>query len=161
MDATTSELMNTAGVQTISIPATITTTNSLAHYSAIISEQIQSHTLWREITDRYDVPSMGGPEVVMFAHDLVMLGIDQNEALSVTWPISSRNLMEKIGRAESAPKIDNWDDVLRHHINQRDIAKNRHNYRRVAWLDKLIRLARNFGDHSSHDEASGINPAAS
>jgi hypothetical protein len=148
MDATTTEMMDTGRTHTITIPVAPRTNASLAHYSSIISEQVQAHTPWQEITNRYDVPNMGGPEVVMFAHDLVSVGIDQNEALSVTWPISSRNLMEKIGRSESAPKIDNWDDVLRHHIKQRDIAKNRHNFSRVAWLDKLIRLARNFGENT-------------
>jgi hypothetical protein len=146
MNTTGTNTMDKATIHTIDIPVAPRTDAALAFYSAVISEQIQAQTPWQEITGRYDVPNMGGPEVVMFAHDLVSLGIDQNEALAVTWPISSRNLMEKIGRSESAPKIDTWDDVLRHHMNQRDIARNRHNYSRVAWLDKLIRLARNFGE---------------
>ena len=149
MDTTTTEPVMQREVQTINIPMAPRTTSTLAHYSAIISEQVQAHTPWQEITNRYDVRHMGGPEVVMFAHDLVTAGVDQSEALAVTWPISSRNLMEKIGRAEAAPKIDNWEDVLRHHMHQRDIANNRHNFARVAYLDKLIRLARNFGGNAT------------
>jgi hypothetical protein len=149
MDAIPTELTNTGEVRTITIPVAPRATSTLAHYSAIIAEQVQQQTPWQEITNRYDVRQMDGPEVVRFAHDLVTAGIDQTEALAVTWPISSRNLMEKIGRAESAPKVDNWDDVLRHHITQRDIAKNRHNFGRVAYLDKLIRLARNFGENAN------------
>ena len=147
MDNLIPERIDHGQVRTITIPASPRPATSLAHYTAVISDQIQARTPWQKITGQYDVNHMGGPEIIMFANDLMAAGVDQSEALAVTWPISSRNLMEKIGRSESAPKIDNWDDVLHHHMNQRNIAKNRHNFSRVAWLDKLIRLARNFGDN--------------
>ena len=141
-------------VQTITIPNPPRPGGSLAHYTAIIADHIHSQTAWQKITSRYDVSQMNGPEVVRFAHDLVSVGVDLTDALAVTWPISSRNLMEKIGRTEKAPRIDSWDDVVHHHIAEREIAKNRHNFSRVAHLDRLIRLARNFKEPIALDDST-------
>jgi hypothetical protein len=144
MDNLIPERIDHGQVRTITIPASPRPATSLAHYTAVISDQIQARTPWQKITGQYDVNHMGGPEIIMFANDLMAAGVDQSEALAVTWPISSRNLLEKIGRPDSAPTVECWEDVLGYHITQREIARSRNNYSRVVWLDKLIRLARNL-----------------
>ncbi len=113
----------------------------VANYAAVVGAAPKDDANLRRIARRYDPSTMDGPETLMFATDLISVGIDATDALAVSWPISRRNLLEKVGRHEAAPKIEDWADVLRHHQSQRNLAKSRHNFVRAVHIDRLIRIA--------------------
>ncbi len=133
-------------VISITIPMSTRAISPLTQYASIVTKR--EITPWFDITRRYDVRSMSGPQTLMFAAELIGQGVDAVDALGVIWPINNRNLLQKIGRPEAAPKIDNWHDVERHLTAQRDVARRSANFLRVALFDRLIELAADLGDAS-------------
>ena len=94
-----------------------------------------------EVANRYDVGTMTGTDVIHFANDLIAAGVDQTDALAVTWPINCRNLLRKIGKDAAAPKLNSWDDVVRLHRARRDLADRRFLHGHSEQLERLISLA--------------------
>lgn len=90
----------------------------------------------RRIAAKYDLRSMSGTEAVRLASDLVACGFEEADALALTLPISSRNLMSKMGKVAKAPRIETWTDLMLHHVQQL------HNVRGVdrKRLDQLARM---------------------
>jgi len=131
-------------VISITIPISTRAISPMTQYASVVAQR--EVTPWFDITRRYDVRSMTGPQTLMFAIELIDEGVDAVDALGVIWPINNRNLLEKIGRAEYAPKIDNWYDVERHLKAQRDAARRNANFARVSHFDRLIELAAELGD---------------
>jgi hypothetical protein len=72
----------------------------------------------RRIAARYDLSSMSGTDAVRLASDLVACGFEEADALALTLPISSRNLMSKMGKVARAPRIESWTDLMLHHVQQ-------------------------------------------
>jgi hypothetical protein len=139
-------MQNTAAdnVISITIPMTARAISPLTQYASIVTARDASP--WFDIVHRYDVRSMTGPQSVKFAAELTAEGVDISDALGVTWPIAIRNLLDKIGRPEAAPKIDNWHDVQRHLKSQRDVARRSGNLARVGCFDRLVQLAGDLSD---------------
>lgn len=108
-----------------------------------------------DITARYDVRTMTGTDVVNFANELIATGVDQTDALAVTWPINCRNLMQKVGKDAAAPKIESWDDVVRLHRARRDLAERRAQHNHGEHLDRLIALAETLHLAASDYDWSG------
>ena len=131
-------------VVSITIPVSPRAISPLTQYASIVTAREASPLF--DIVRRYDVRSMTGPQILMFASELVEEGITPTDALGVSWPITNRNLLVKIGRPETAPKIDNWYDVQRHLQSQRDVARRNGNIPRVGHFDRLIELAGELGD---------------
>ena len=128
-------------VISVSIPTSVRQPAQVANYAAVVGAAPQNDSTLRRIAQRYNPSTMDGPETLLFATDLISAGFDATDALAVSWPISRRNLLEKGGRHEAAPKVDDWADVLRHHQTQRNLAKSRHNFVRAVHIDRLIRIA--------------------
>ena len=108
-----------------------------------------------DIAARYDVGTMTGTDVVHFANELIATGVDQTDALAVTWPINCRNLLHKIGKEAAAPKVESWDDVVRLHRARRDLAARRFQHNHKEQLDRLISLAESLHLAASDYEWSG------
>jgi len=131
-------------VISITIPMSSRAVSPLTKYASVVATRDSSP--WFDIAQRYDVRTMTGPQSLSFAAELVAEGVSATDALGVTWPITNRNLLEKIGRPEEAPKIDNWYDVERHLKAQRDVARRNANFARVGHYDRLITLAGDLGE---------------
>jgi len=128
-------------VISVNIPTSVRLPAQVANYAAVVGAAPRANENLRRIALRYDPSTMDGPETLKFATDLISAGFDATDALAVSWPISRRNLLEKVGRHEAAPKVDDWADVLRHHQSQRNLAKSRQNFIRAVHIDRLIRIA--------------------
>jgi hypothetical protein len=90
----------------------------------------------RRIAARYDLRSMSGTDAVRLASDLVACGFEEADALALTLPISSRNLMSKMGKVARAPRIETWTDLMLHHVQQLHGARGVDRKR----LDQLARM---------------------
>ncbi len=90
----------------------------------------------RRIAGRYDLRSMSGTDAVRLASDLVACGFEEADALALTLPISSRNLMSKMGKVARAPRIETWTDLMLHHVQQLHGARGVDRKR----LDQLARM---------------------
>ncbi|MDP6407406.1 MAG: hypothetical protein QF797_19595 [Alphaproteobacteria bacterium] len=99
---------------------------------------------YQGIVSRYNVGTMTGTEAVRFANDLIATGVEETDALAVTLPITSRNLLNSVGKASTAPKIENWNDVVRHHQAQHELAQRRASNRYAYQLERLITLAQDL-----------------
>lgn len=136
---------DTDNVISVSIPLGARNNVNTAHFAAVVgvpaNQEVEPSSAWRAIVGRYDVATIGGAEIVMFANDLTSVGVQAKDALAVSWPITRRNLLQKIGRPEAAPKIDDWADVLRHHRAQRNLARSRRNFVQAVHIERLIKLA--------------------
>ena len=108
-----------------------------------------------EVATRYDVKTMTGTDVIHFANDLIATGVDQTDAMAVTWPINCRNLLRKIGKEAAAPKLDSWDDVVRLHRARRDLADRRFLHGHSEQLERLISLAESLHLATSDFDWSG------
>ena len=135
---------NADNVISISIPLSARAISPLTQYASVVTARDASPLF--DVVQRYDVRAMTGPQALSFAAELVDEGIDITDALGVTWPIASRNLLEKIGRPEAAPKIDNWYDVQRHLRAQCEVARRSGNLVRAGHFDRLVRLAGELAD---------------
>jgi hypothetical protein len=90
----------------------------------------------RRIAKRYDLRSMSGTDAVRLARDLVDAGFEEADALALTLPISSRNLMSKMGKVAKAPRIESWTDLMLHHTQHLHGARGVDRKR----LDQLARM---------------------
>tara|TARA_A100001037_G_scaffold296901_1_gene318093 strand:- start:23565 stop:24071 length:507 start_codon:yes stop_codon:yes gene_type:complete len=108
-----------------------------------------------QVAARYDVGTMTGTDVIHFANDLIATGIDQTDALAVTWPINCRNLLHKIGKVAAAPKVESWDDVVRLYRARRDLAERRFLHDHREQLERLISLAESLHLATSDYDLSG------
>jgi len=108
-----------------------------------------------DVASRYDVGTMTGTDVIHFANDLIAAGVDQTDALAVTWPINCRNLLRKIGKEAAAPKLDSWDDVVRLHRARRDLADRRFLHCHSEQLERLISLVESLHLAASDFDWSG------
>ena len=90
----------------------------------------------RRIAKRYELRSMTGTDAVRLARDLVAAGFEEPDALALTLPISSRNLMSKMGKVAKAPRIETWTDLMLHHVQQLHGARGVDRKR----LDQLARM---------------------
>ena len=108
-----------------------------------------------DIAARYDVGTMSGTDVVHFANDLIATGVNQTDALAVTWPINCRNLLQKVGKEAAAPKIESWDDVVRLHRARRNLAERRFQHSHSEHLGRLIILAESLHLAASDYDWSG------
>jgi len=108
-----------------------------------------------EVATRYDMGTMSGTEVLHFANDVIATGVDQTDAMAVTWPINYWNLLQKIGKESVAPKIESWDDVVRLHRARRNLAKKRFQHGHSEQLKRLISLVESSHLATSDFDRSG------
>ena len=123
--------------------------------TGLASEKWNHGEDFTEVATRYDVGTMTGTDVIHFANDLIATGIDQTDAMAVTWPINCRNLLRKIGKEAAAPKLDSWDDVVRLHRARRDLADRRFLHGHSEQLERLISLAESLHLAASDFDWSG------
>ena len=101
----------------------------------------------QRIARNYDLKMMTGPDAVRLAAELVAAGFEEADALAVTLPISSRNLMTRIGLIARAPRIESWDDLKAHHVSQLEAAHgSRAEPRRIDQLARLVVLAETMAE---------------
>lgn len=99
------------------------------------------------IAQKYDLRKMTGPDAVRLASELVAAGFEEADALAVTLPISSRNLMSRIGRVGRAPRIESWEDLMGYHVTQLESAhQTRAKPRRIDQLARLVVLAQTLAE---------------
>lgn len=94
----------------------------------------------RRIAERYELRSMSGTDAVRLARDLVDAGFEEPDALALTLPISSRNLMSKMGKVAKAPRIETWTDLMLHHTQQLHSARGM-DRKRLDQLARMVALA--------------------
>ncbi len=128
--------------------ATVGLGDAKARALAVTQERLEAETLraalpdprqvydLRKIAGRYDLRSMSGTDAVRLASDLVACGFEAADALALTLPISSRNLMSKMGKVARAPRIETWTDLMLHHVSQLHGARGVDRKR----LDQLARM---------------------
>jgi hypothetical protein len=121
-------------------PLSATARSAIGQENAVVDMPGDSRH-FMTIAARYDVRTMTGTDAIRFANDLIASGIDHDDALAVTWPITCRNLLSTIGKEAAAPKVETWDDVVRFHRARRDFADRRRLRTHSADLDRLIALA--------------------
>jgi hypothetical protein len=94
----------------------------------------------RRIAARYELSSMSGTDAVRLARDLVEAGFEEADALALTLPISSRNIMSKMGKVPKAPRIETWTDLMLHHQQQLHGARDL-DRKRLDQLSRMVALA--------------------
>ncbi|MDA1132869.1 MAG: hypothetical protein O2905_06555 [Proteobacteria bacterium] len=101
----------------------------------------------KRIARKYDLKKMTGPDAVRLASELVAAGFEESDALAVTLPISSRNLLDRIGRVGRAPRIEHWTDLMAYHVTQLESAHEmRAEPQRVDQLARLVVLAQTLSE---------------
>ena len=101
----------------------------------------------KRIARKYDLKKMTGPDAVRLASELVAAGFEESDALAVTLPISSRNLLDSIGRVGRAPRIEAWTDLMAYHVTQLEVAHEmRAEPQRVDQLARLVVLAQTLSE---------------
>lgn len=94
----------------------------------------------RRIAKRYELRSMSGTDAVRLASELVAIGFEEADALALTLPISSRNLMSKMGKTSRAPRIETWTDLMLHHVQHLHSARGV-DHRRLDQLARMVALS--------------------
>ena len=108
--------------------------------AAVHIDPAQVYDLHR-IARRYDLKKMRGPDAVRLASELVRVGFEESDALAVTLPITSRNLLSRMGRVARAPRIESWTDLMMHHVAQFAGARSSKDAKRLDQLARLVVLA--------------------
>ena len=100
----------------------------------------------KRISERYDPAKMTGPDAVRLASELVAAGFEEADALALTLPISSRNVMRKLGKLSRAPRIHSWIDLWLHHVAALDAARDSADRRRLDQLARMVALAQTLAE---------------
>lgn len=100
----------------------------------------------KRIAARYDLSKMTGPDAVRLAFDLVAAGFEEADALALTLPISSRNVMRKLGKMSRAPHIHNWGDLWQHHMTALESARDSIDHKRLDQLARMVVLAQTLAE---------------
>ncbi len=100
----------------------------------------------KRIAARYDLAKMTGPEAVRLASELVGAGFEEADALALTLPISSRNVMRKLGKVSRAPRIQNWADLWQHHATALDAAREGADRKRLDQMARMVALAQTLAE---------------
>ena len=100
----------------------------------------------KRISERYDPAKMTGPDAVRLASELVAAGFEEADALALTLPISSRNVMRKLGKVSRAPRIHNWIDLWLHHVAALDSARDSADRKRLDQLARMVALAQTLAE---------------
>ena len=98
------------------------------------------------IAERYDPAKMTGPDAVRLASELVAAGFEEADALALTLPISSRNVMRKLGKVSRAPGIHNWVDLWQHHVAALGCAREGADHKRLDQLARMVALAQTMAE---------------
>ena len=98
------------------------------------------------IAERYDPAKMTGPDAVRLASELVTAGFEEADALALTLPISSRNVMRKLGKLSRAPRIHSWIDLWLHHLAALDAARDGADRKRLDQLARMVALAQTLAE---------------
>ena len=117
--------------------------------AAVQMDPAQIYDLHR-IARRYDLKKMRGPDSVRLASDLVRIGFEESNALAVTLPIASRNLLSRLGRVGRSPCIETWADLMSHHVAQFAAARGNKDAKRLDQLARLVVLAEVLAE-ADHD----------
>ena len=98
------------------------------------------------IATTYDPKVMTGTDAVRLAADLVAAGFQEADALAFTWPVTSRNILKKVGRIGRGHKIENWDDLGQVHAAQLDAALGTETPGRIDQLARMVVLCQTMSE---------------
>ena len=98
------------------------------------------------IATTYHPKSMTGPDAVRLAADLVAAGFEETDALAFTWPVTSRNILQKVGKAGRGPTIETWEDVGLVHAAQLDAARGKKDPLRIDQLARMVVLSQTMAE---------------
>ena len=98
------------------------------------------------IVTAYDPGVMTGTDAVRLAADLGAAGFQETDALAITWPVTSRNILREVGRTGRGPNIETWDDLGEVHAAQLDAARGVEDHSRIDQLARMVVLCQTMSE---------------